>query len=69
MKILYKDKNIEIDATHINKKKKDSISKINIMEEYILTKMCRHRFILNYFGEESDDDYCDVCDNCLYKKI
>lgn len=69
VKILYKDKNIEIDATHINKKKKDSISKINIMEEYILTKMCRHRFILNYFGEESDDDYCDVCDNCLYKKI
>ncbi|MCF7906456.1 RecQ family ATP-dependent DNA helicase [Patescibacteria group bacterium] len=69
VKILYKDKNIEIDTEKINKKKKDSISKINIMEEYILTKMCRHKFILNYFGEESDDDYCDICDNCLYKKI
>ena len=69
VKLLYKDKNIEIDSEKINQKKKESISKINIMEEYILTKMCRHKFILNYFGEESEDDYCDMCDNCLYKKI
>jgi ATP-dependent DNA helicase RecQ len=68
VKILYKDRNIEIDNIKINQKKKASISKIDIMEEYILAKTCRHKFILNYFGEETEDDYCDVCDNCLYKK-
>ena len=39
-------------------------NKINLMVDYALTKECKFKFILNYFGENVDNYRCGKCDNC-----
>lgn len=42
-------------------------SKLKLMVEYSYHAACRHTFVLDYFGEERDDETpeCNTCDNCL----
>ena len=37
--------------------------RIDIMEDYALTQLCRRRYILNYFGEPREP-FCGSCDTC-----
>jgi len=71
IKILKKDLLFSIDEKELNEKKDRALTKLNIMEEYGITHMCRHKFILQYFGDNLDNipDNCGMCDNCLKKNI
>ncbi len=40
-------------------------SKLKHMVEYAYHAACRHRFVLDYFGEERDELDCQACDNCM----
>ena len=35
---------------------------------YAESNQCRRKILLNYFGEDYDEDNCGCCDNCLYPK-
>jgi len=39
------------------------------MVAYCDTPMCRHAFILNYFGEKTQGDICGGCDRCGPRKM
>lgn len=34
------------------------------MLDFVYAETCRHQFILDYFGDQSDDRTCGGCDNC-----
>jgi ATP-dependent DNA helicase RecQ len=38
--------------------------KLERMEAYARSALCRWRVLHTYFGAESDDERCGVCDNC-----
>jgi len=42
-----------------------ALSRLNDMYEYCTGVMCRHRAILNYFGQDLDRSNCAACDVCL----
>jgi len=42
-----------------------ALEKLNQIYSYCTGVTCRHRAILNYFGQESGKDSCDACDVCL----
>ncbi len=42
------------------------LKKLDKMVQLCVTKTCRRKYLLNYFGEEAPD-YCGSCDNCLSK--
>lgn len=44
--------------------KEINLEKLNLMQQFAETQLCRRRTLLSYFGEVSTDD-CDNCDNCL----
>lgn len=47
----------------LNKKIKNSISKLNNLVKIINDKSCRQKNLLSYFGESTDDCLnCDICD-------
>lgn len=71
IKLLKKDLLFSVDEEELNKKKSWALTKLNIMEEYGITHMCRHKFILQYFGDNLDNipNNCGMCDNCLRKSI
>ncbi|TAM60951.1 hypothetical protein EPN52_03720, partial [bacterium] len=51
-------------ANYETKKSYDQ-SKLVMMLQYCETQSCRRRFILNYFGEDYEAEFCGACDNCL----
>ena len=51
--------NMEAEAKEI------AIRKLNDIYHYCTGVMCRHRVILNYFGQVLDGDNCAACDVCL----
>lgn len=42
---------------------KHELRKLQSMRDYCLTKHCRSRYILGYFGEKTEHN-CQMCDNC-----
>lgn len=45
------------------KRKAFEQSRWEMMRTYAETKICRRKFILNYFGDESENSSCKMCDN------
>ena len=41
---------------------------LNKMVAYCDTRMCRHAFVLDYFGEAAEGDVCGGCDRCGPRK-
>lgn len=71
IKILKKDLLLSIDEDELENKKDRAYSKLNVMEEYGVTHICRHKFILNYFDDNLDnlEESCGMCDNCMKRVI
>ncbi len=42
-----------------------SKQKLDKMVDFVYSNECRFKFILDYFGEETDNYSCGKCDNCL----
>lgn len=71
IKILKKEMMLGIDELELEDKKDKAITKLNAMEEYCLSNVCRHKFILGYFGDNLDSipEDCGMCDNCFKKRF
>jgi len=59
--ILFKHFLKDIDNPILRKRREKQIYSI---EKYVYLRSCRRKYILNYFGEETDVINCDNCDNC-----
>jgi len=60
-----KNPNLVLNLANYETKKSYDQSKLVMMLQYCETQSCRRRFILNYFGEDYDAEFCGACDNCL----
>lgn len=60
----YENKNIPINFEDLLKRKKNSIDKLNKVEEYAQTSKCKRNFLLAYFGEIREHN-CNKCSACL----
>lgn len=61
-------KHLLIDLQRIHRLREKHIIRTNVMIQFLHEQTnCRERMILNYFGENSNDD-CGHCDNCFNKK-
>ena len=58
-------KNLRIDYNKINKMREFELDKLDAMINYVHTKECRFKYILDYFGEVTENYKCGKCDNCL----
>jgi ATP-dependent DNA helicase RecQ len=56
---------IGIDFVLYEKRKERQLKKIDDLEQYVQKKICRRRYILNYFGEKYQKHNCRACDVCL----
>ncbi|APW60912.1 ATP-dependent DNA helicase RecQ [Paludisphaera borealis] len=60
-----KARNVEIDFTKLEKRKRHEYDKLDRMTQYALSTICRRSLILSYFGEKASlSERCDGCDNC-----
>ncbi len=57
--------NINIDFDIYEKKKARSISKLDSMQEYLTTTLCKRNYILDYFQEIKAVEKCNHCSSCL----
>jgi len=46
-----------------------SLSLLESMVKFCESEECRRKPLLNYFGEDYQQDFCGKCDNCLHKNI
>ncbi len=63
------NKNLRLNKEDINSKILNAKNKLNKIIDYTNTTNCRFKFILEYFGEESENYKCGKCDNCTNKNI
>ena len=54
---------VEIFAARKPKERRDR-ERLDAMRRFAYTTRCRHRYILDYFGDQSPDRVCGGCDNC-----
>lgn len=64
--LLGPDSNTElhVDFEYLSQLKVGKYHKLQQMENYAQTDQCLHRFILNYFGDETEMEVCPGCSNC-----
>ncbi len=55
---------LRLDYKRINESFLNLQKKIQSMVDYVFSKDCRFKFILNYFGEDTTAYRCGKCDNC-----
>lgn len=55
---------IEIDTRALKQKAAHAYGKLDQMEEYVFTRQCRQRYLLEYFGD-FELQRCERCDICL----
>ncbi len=60
-------KDLEIDYSIIEAKRRLEYEKLEWMIRFSEEFGCRHRYLLNYFGEPFDLENCGACDQCLNK--
>ena len=59
---------IPIDVDQLNKRHQHAITKLDSVIEFMTTDLCKQRFLLDYFRDESSDFLaCGVCSSCLRK--
>jgi ATP-dependent DNA helicase RecQ len=56
---------LDIDYERLKTKRERAYEKLRQMVRYADRTGCRHRFILQYFGDDSAPLHCAACDNCL----
>jgi ATP-dependent DNA helicase RecQ len=57
-------RNLNLNFTEISSKISHAKKKLDSVLEYSFTSDCRFKFILNYFGESTNNYKCEKCDNC-----
>jgi len=62
-------KNLRLHVNEINEKLLHSQNKLNSVVDYVFTKDCRFKYILNYFGETVEGYKCGICDNCMNNSV
>lgn len=45
-----------------------AVARIGALVDFCETHECRKKYLLRYFGEEPEFEYCGACDNCLQPK-
>ena len=55
---------LELDFRSLELKAERAYNKLNEMDAYVYSPLCRQQYILKYFGE-ADPRTCGRCDNCL----
>ena len=55
---------IEIDTRALKQKAAHAYGKLDQMEEYVFTRQCRQKYLLEYFGDH-ELQRCERCDICL----
>jgi ATP-dependent DNA helicase RecQ len=55
----------KIDWDVLSRRRRADLGKLDIMQQYAYTKICRRAFVLRYFGDRSARERCSACDNCL----
>ena len=56
---------LNLDYKRINENYLNQQNKLDKMVDYVYTHECRFKYILNYFGEETENYRCGRCDKCL----
>ncbi|VBB18746.1 ATP-dependent helicase homolog [Yasminevirus sp. GU-2018] len=67
--LFYKQKDFIIQQRFINEIKDARYKQVRnnllqVISSYVNTNSCRRKYILNYFGQKTDDITCGKCDNC-----
>jgi ATP-dependent DNA helicase RecQ len=62
--LLKQSKGLALNLASYETKRSYDQSKLQMILQYCETRSCRRKFILNYFGEDYDQQNCGACDNC-----
>ena len=54
----------DVDWEAISRRRAADLGKLDTMQQYAYTRMCRRAFVLRYFGDRAARDRCASCDNC-----
>ncbi|RMD96446.1 MAG: RecQ family ATP-dependent DNA helicase, partial [Calditrichaeota bacterium] len=57
--------NVPIDFQLYERHMRQQYQRLDEMESYVRQRICRRRYILNYFGEKYTANNCKACDVCL----
>ena len=58
------EKRLDIDFEQYEQKRELEMNRLEDMLSYAKAKGCRQGYLISYFGENSDDWECGVCDHC-----
>ncbi|MCD6459036.1 ATP-dependent DNA helicase RecQ [bacterium] len=61
--------NLPIDYAYLDQQSQREYQRLRKMEGFVFNKGCRHKYILNYFGDSNASKItCSYCDWCVNKK-
>ncbi len=56
---------LPVDFEKIERNRNEQLKKLHRMHDYLLTRSCRRKYLLNHFGESWPHHRCGGCDFCL----